>query len=530
MCRAPTSRFELAVIGCGAAAVCLLNGLLETDLPVGRLRLYDGSSGLWRGRAYQRDAPVLRLNSVPGDMSALGSDPEHFDRWLAARDTVNGQSANTFDPYSGARFVPRALYGDYLQYAAEDALTRLRAAGWDVELVPHHVKSVVQSAGKTELLTLDGRRQKADYVVLCVGRGSPSDEYALAGSPRFIADPYPVQQTLGEVEPEASVGVIGSGLTAMDVVLALRESKHRGPITFLSRGGVLPSVRQKPIQYKIRHFTSEGIQRAAGENGITLDTVVRLLRQELETAGEDISAVQMEIESLIGESPVQRLRRQLAEVDTESIALRVLQTAVPSTGPQVWPLLSSEEKLRLLRGSYRAILALCCPMPPATAAKVLDMIEREQLHLSDGIQEIRYNGSSYTAVTTHGTVSCDVVINAVNAPAHKIPPSAASLVDSLIGQGVASYSPAGGLEVDPRTSQLIGDDRPQGRFYALGDLTFGTFFFTFGIPAITDRARDICRDLAFHVSAATAPPPIHLDFSIALHNRNMGSTTLEELA
>lgn len=488
--------------------MCLLEALTRSKIPAGKIIAFDASPLLWRGRAYQHDAEVLRLNSTPDDMSVSSSDSGHFERWLAVRDVLGkGSSDDSVDQFSGARFVPRTVYGEYLESAAHHYLMLLIAQGWQIDLVRECVISAAPlSTGGALLRTQRGRRFRANHVVLCVGRGTPHDDYGLTDSPRFVADLYPVSRNLDMISSQDEVGIIGSGLTAVDAVLALRQRGHQAPIHLLSRQGVLPSVRQRPIRYQLRHFTPERFRQAADQGTVTLETVVRLLGEELAHAGEDMATVASEVASLSGQDPVTRLRRQLGDVNSPSRALRILQHAVPDTGPHVWPLLSDAQKLELLRRHHRSILALCCPMPPSSAAKLLSMIESGQLRIVSNIQQITATGSAgFTVTTSSGTLHPSVLINAVNTPANKIPALAAPLVDSLVTAGVAAHNPAGGLHVEPTTSRLSVEGRPSPGFYALGDLAFGTFFFTFGIPAIIKRAQEIVTALTGEMTASQDP-------------------------
>ncbi|MFG1953710.1 FAD/NAD(P)-binding protein [Micromonospora sp. NPDC048830] len=504
---------EIAVVGGGASAVCLLDTLAQLEEPAGGVTIFEPGPHLWRGRPYQWDTEVLRLNATPDDMSVRHGDPGHFERWLAARDLVVGVGADEtspLDPYSGTRFAPRTVYGEYLEHSARDSLMALIARGWRVNIVRERVVFAAPIAEGAVLRTDQGRQFQADYVVLCVGGGSPQDSYGLSGSPRFLPDPYPVSRTLHAFDPDAEVGIIGSGLTAVDVVLALVARGHRGPISLLSRTGLLPAVRQRPVAYELRHFTPERVRAAAQQSTVTLDTAIRMLGNELGAARQDLTTVAFEIAALSREQPVARLRRQFADVDSASTALRIMQAAVPDTGPELWSLLPEHQKAELLHLHYRTVLTLCCPMPAASAATLLSLIDSGQLRIVKGLQRIAVTKSTpatahdggFTITTDSGTLSADHLVNAVNPPAHKIPAAAAPLIDSLVAAGVAARNPLGGLHVERVTSRLTVDGTPHPRFYALGDLAFGSLFFTFGIPAMVNRAHEIGASLRDHMSVS----------------------------
>src|ERR1700735_769821 len=84
----------------------------------------------------------------------------------------------------------------------------------------------------------------ADGVVLATGNFDPAplqgvDAKAIAsGAYRHNAWRA---ETYAGLDPDAAVTVIGTGLTAVDVVLRLRELGHRGMITAASRHGVFPN-------------------------------------------------------------------------------------------------------------------------------------------------------------------------------------------------------------------------------------------------------------------------------------------------
>lgn len=302
---------EIGVVGGGASAVCLLDALAETDAAPGGVTVFEAAAHLWRGRPYQSDLPTVRVNIPPDGMSVRFGDKGHFRRWLIERDLAFGSEADFEDPFSGMRFVPRAVFGRYLEQSALEALVRLQERGWRVRVVREGVKSATPAYRRIVLGTDGGRQFTVDRAVLCVGRGAPEDFYSLSGSPGFISDPYPLARSLDSIDPSDEVGVIGSGLTGVDVVVSLAARGHRGGIRMLSRSGVLPLVRQKASPYTLQHFTPERFRAAAAEGRVmTLDDLVDVMRAEFEAAGEDLGSVAEEIAAFQDGDPVTSLRRR----------------------------------------------------------------------------------------------------------------------------------------------------------------------------------------------------------------------------
>ena len=500
---------EIAIIGAGAATVCLLDALAQTTTPANGLTIYERSAHLWRGRPYQQDSSAIRVNAPPEEMSVRAGDPDHFPRWLGTR-VGRGVVGTEPDPRSGARFVSRAVYGDYLEHAAQDAIAQLRARGWRVEIVNTAVTRARRARDRIQLRTADGARRTADYAVLCVGGDRPADEYGLETRSGFVRDPYPTTETLDDVGSDQRVAIIGSGLTAVDVVMALAARNHRGPITMVSRHGTLPAVRQPHVPYELKHFTPVRMRAWADQRRrVGLRELVDLMHAELVDAGEHPPDTFDEVLTVSTEDPLRRLRRHLDAVHAADRGLRILQRAVPDSGQDVWQVLSDGDRNQVMGVHLRTIMNLCCPMPPRNAAALLHLHDTGQLEVVPGLKSVEPGNRGGFALTADRDVDSDVAVNAVNAPAQRIPAGARSLVESLVRAGLAEHHPFGGLAIQRQTSRLTVGGQCDRRLFALGDITFGSLFFTFGIPVLVDRGVDIVHTLLadMHATIRTAPRP-----------------------
>ncbi len=210
-------RFDVAIIGAGASGTLTAVQAARAGLSVG---VIDAGARAARGLAYGTPYGAHLLNVPAGRMSAFPDDPEHFLRWLRGR---------MRDAHAGT-FAPRALYGDYLASLLMASEEVVRVGGSAVGLME----------GWTVHLQ-DGRTVGAQSVVLALGNLPPNDPLDLNGEapPEYIRDPWAPGASLG-LDHDAPVLLIGTGLTALDIAIALRHDGHRGPIYALSRHGRLP--------------------------------------------------------------------------------------------------------------------------------------------------------------------------------------------------------------------------------------------------------------------------------------------------
>ncbi len=482
---------ELAIIGAGAASVCLLDALAQSPGPSGSITIYERSAELWRGRPYQRDVAAIKVNAPPEEMSVRFGDNAHFRRWL---DEFGGNRGahDEADPWCGTRYTSRSLYGDYLVHCAESAIYRLRSRGWRVDVVLATVTGAYRVRGRVQICADAGQSRVVDYAVLGVGGGRPHDAYGLNGSPGFVADPYPMTRSLSGIAEHDHVAVLGTGLTAVDTVMALVANGHRGAITMLSRSGTLPAVRQPHVPHELGYFTPEYMRELVRRRRrVSLADLIVRMRAELVAAGVDPSATFDEVRTHQTEDPIRRLRRHLGAVRSRDMGTRILQHAVPSSGQDVWQALREGDRRLVIDGYFRTIMSLCCPMPPASAETLLRLVDSGQLNVRGGARTVERDGEGGFRHFADRDGAADIVINAVNSPADGIAEDTGPLVDALVAGGLAEPDPYGGLAIDRETSRCVVNSEPQNQLFALGDITFGSLFFTFGIPVLVDRSVDI---------------------------------------
>jgi hydroxyacylglutathione hydrolase len=216
----------IVIIGGGVSGALSANHLRRLFAHASII-IVDPHSATGLGLAYS--TPSLRhlLNVPAGKISALPDQPDHFLNWLRANYDQNA----TVDT-----FAPRAVFGQYIQ--------------WIVSETPEleHVRSSVigcrlQGSG-AKLNLSDGRAMKADLVVIATGNFAPARlrgiSEATVQNGAYCHDAWSpdTYNALNNTDP---VTLIGTGLTAVDVILRLRELGHRGVITAISRRGILPS-------------------------------------------------------------------------------------------------------------------------------------------------------------------------------------------------------------------------------------------------------------------------------------------------
>jgi uncharacterized NAD(P)/FAD-binding protein YdhS len=266
----------VAIVGGGFSGTATAINLLRHPgtCPL-RIHLIERGNEFCRGLAYARTAYPYLLNVPASRMSATVADPEEFLRY-----------ARTWDPQVQAEdFLPRALYGEYLQHLLQQAASRA-PAGTALQRMNAGVVDMSASASGASLELATGVRLYADAVVLALGSPLPKLPESIRCSvtaPLLRSDPW----NRGASQPprRGPLLVIGTGLSMADIIC---EALSRDPgieIHAISRHGLMPPSQ---TQFRPDALGNDGgrLAQAAGSTR-RLVAVVRELAAAADSNGGD---------------------------------------------------------------------------------------------------------------------------------------------------------------------------------------------------------------------------------------------------
>jgi uncharacterized NAD(P)/FAD-binding protein YdhS len=220
---------SIAIIGGGASGVLMAAHLLRSRDPGLDIVIIEKQTSLGRGLAYSTDLPDHVLNVRASHMSAFADDPEHFVRWLRARD-IRIDDPTTY-------FAPRRLYGEYLGQLLLAAPKGTGSYG-RLRIIDEECVEILQRDEYLELRLADGSSVVTQRCVLATGHDQKAGRRLSLLSPSGADD-------LLLPDPADRVLIIGTGLSMVDTCLSFIFNGHKGQIIAVSRRGLLPAVHSK---------------------------------------------------------------------------------------------------------------------------------------------------------------------------------------------------------------------------------------------------------------------------------------------
>jgi uncharacterized NAD(P)/FAD-binding protein YdhS len=426
----------IVIVGGGFCGTVLAANLLRRP-PQGptRLVLIERSGAVGRGVAYaDREFPYL-LNVPASRMSANSAAPNEFLEFVQRRIPGAG----------GEDFLPRALYGEYLQeflLAAQLSAPpniRLDVVNGDVINVRRLERHL-----PLQVALRDGRKLTADDVVLALGNPKPASlpvAEPVIDHPAYVADPWSSEMQFSRAE---SVLLIGTGLTAADVINAASADPQRTPtLHALSRHGLVPPQQ---TAFRPDAFKGDGnalvLAAATSLRGLTKS--VRLLAREAESVGGD---------------------------------WREAITFVRNMAPTIWQRLSEHDRVRFLRHLRAQWDAHRHRLPLQLIQRIEQLRKTQRLHVHAG-QLLRFadrDGRIEVAWRARGTRSertatFDRVVNCTG-PDYAVARSTEPLWRSLVQCGLCVPDPLGlGLRTGPRGAILDADGWPGPHLFYVGPM------------------------------------------------------------
>lgn len=441
--------YDVIVVGSGFSAIAVTINLLRS-LPDGMsIAVVGDDAGFGRGTAYRTEFHLHRLNVPAARMSVFCDEPDDFRQWLSS----NGRSADAQD------FASRGDYGLYLRDRFA-ALLRERRQNVRVDFIKAKAtQCVCRPDGGYAFHLTTGTQLDAASVVLCLGLGNADLPVSNRGAQdRIVENPWRLSW-LSDVESDEDICILGSGLTMIDQVLALRERGHRGRIDVLSRRG------QVPLPHAVGAHAPVAPQLPAGR---ALSALLHCLRKQVRE-GADWRAV------------MDGLRPQ-----TQAL----------------WQSLNEDQRSRFLRHALAWWNIHRHRLAPPVRQRFEKLLKDNVIRVHAGfLQAMDHDGERVRLVFRKRghqdmqTIMVDRVVNCTGMERAGLKHS--PLLLSMQQGGLLRPDPLGlGIVVDVMSQVCDGAGQAQEGLFAVGALTAGQFWEITAVPDIRVQARAVAEDIA----------------------------------
>ncbi|MFN6483293.1 MULTISPECIES: FAD/NAD(P)-binding protein [unclassified Nostoc] len=451
------STTTIALVGAGFSGSLVAAHLLKTANRPLLIKLIERSHDIGKGVAYSTDTISHLLNVSAGKMSAFPDDPSHLLRWL----NYNRSELGAFLPsdLNASSFIPRQIFGLYIQSILEEA-EATASSNVRLERVIDEVVAVEPQAKGAIVSLSSSRTFVADKIVLALGNAPsapPGSQPSEDNDTPYLRHAWSAE-ALAELEPDAPVLLIGTGLTMVDMVVSLHDRNHRGKIYAVSRRGLSPLPHQSTKPYPAF---------------LTPDTAPKTVRG--------------------------LLRRIRSEVQTAAVQGYNWRSVIDSLRPitqQLWQQLPRVEQKRLLRHVTPYWDVHRHRIAPKIGKIVQAMLDSGQLTITAGRIQGYQAAVDAVAVTVrqrqtqrNQVLQVSRVVNCTGVQAN-YQRSPQPLIANLRTQGLIRPNDIGlGLDTTPDGAVLDAQSKRSSLLYTLGTPRKGNLWETIAVPELREQAQ-----------------------------------------
>jgi uncharacterized NAD(P)/FAD-binding protein YdhS len=407
------------------------------------------------GIAYNTLSPVHLLNVPANKMSIDDEQPELFYNWLKRKH-------KSFQPED---FVSRGVYREFLQDYFENFIIR----NLNLKLENQTITSIELEDDNNLILTTKEGSFRAKNVILALGNRIVPEQRDNESNFNLLS-PWEENQLTDITQyftKESYIAVVGTGLSAVDVLLSLENLGYKGSYNLISRKGFLPNP----------HATNSTIN--SKKDFLNIFLTEYKLNNHLRKFRELVKEENLSYQTVIDE-----LRPHL---------------------PSIWKNYTLTDKNRFLR-HLRSWWDVHRHRIPASSHKQI-----EELRLSDRLQVIKgkfsyayinknLDNKKRYFIKLHGKRESlgpfDICFNCMGLWSD-ITKTDSPLINSLIANGLAAYDDLNlGFKTD-LDGKLIGNlEEKSSNIYTLGSLRRGELWESTAVKEIRQQAAIIAKKVA----------------------------------
>ena len=228
---------KIGIIGGGFSGTMTAVQLIEKATAPCEIIVINKTETFNKGIAYHPYSDKHLLNVIAQKMSAFPDKPSHFLDWVMSQKNFKEK-----DPKLVANsFLPRQLYGDYLQDIWEAATKLAATKQLKLTVIDGFVRGLEVSENAVSILLENELKLDVHYCVIATGNHNPRNpkikNMDFYKSPNYFQNPWAIE-SVTNARHDLPVLIIGNGLTMVDTVFGLLENGFKGEIYSISPNGL----------------------------------------------------------------------------------------------------------------------------------------------------------------------------------------------------------------------------------------------------------------------------------------------------
>lgn len=459
------SQLKIAIIGFGATGVSFYIQFLDTLMQHSlnqslEIFLISEPETFIGGRSFCAHNQKHLLNTAPSLMSCYARKTDHFVNWLYQRGIKQ-------------EFPNRLVFFKYLQ----EEYFLMKEKSKKLGLITHEIKKIakkikVDNNGHFSIILDDDTTINADKIIYTPGQPHVPNfsQNLLKNMIAFESHKNISFSTI--INSKGEIGILGSGLTAVDAIISASDCTDIKVIHAFSRKGVLPSINAMSTSASQVHFEGKYINQnniiSVLSNNYIIKKLNNLVLKELESFPSN--ELTQCLPFLNNQDAIGFYKALLPLAKDNYLPLYTLLSSTRSYLSNLWTSASLSQK-KQFESFYKYWAIFRHPMPYENGLKLYSLLESGKLKIHQ-LRNLNKNNETTSLVSPKKSYSFPMVIDATGF-GHNFRQSTSSFDQSLLNEGVVKDHILGGIELDKAS---LTTKFPN--FYAVGQILRGELYTT----------------------------------------------------
>ena len=474
---------SITIVGGGATGVVFFNQLVneckQNNSIFSKITIIDRHLNEG-GLAYSTKQSSHLLNMSISTMSAVASEDKHLHEWLINKGYYKDKNS----------YIARRCYLAYLNDLYDETLENAKNLNIEINIICGCATNIELINNIFSIEINNDDKIMSDYLILSIGTNF-SDPYNLDGMKGYIRNPY-VLENYDFLGDQDEISILGTNLSAVDLLFTLDDIDFNGEIKLISRNGLLPFAKADNFSNNNPEITLKKISDEIRSNkaNLTSDKLIDIFKNEILLAtGENILDYMPDTID-----PQKQLKISLKNAVSGKSEYQNIFQNVNDTIGDAWNYLSQSEKINFKK-KYGVIWNLLrSPIPLVNAQKLYCVLQKRNIVIHNEIKDIKYQNEICNVMKSDG--STFQTKNILNSTGLNFNFSKNPLINSMVENRLAIHHESGGIDIDFYNNRIKSLD---GTFlenaYGIGAISSGVHFVIHSVERSVKKCINAINDI-----------------------------------
>ncbi|MBP9742411.1 MAG: FAD/NAD(P)-binding protein [Burkholderiales bacterium] len=478
--------YDFSIIGGGAVGIITLGHIIDycniNKIFNINIAIFEKINPIGQGLPYNTSNRNLYLNVIPNIPTFKSFSSLSFLDWLLTHHNVNCFKKNVQEVS-----IYRHHYGEYLQYLLNNILHIANSININIDIIQKEVLDIdiQQNILLVKIFGLERKSIATNFAILTIGHIISPTFSNLANTQHYHTALEFLNVPIQQIKQYKKICVIGSRLTAIDMIVFLNNIGYSKKIYMTSRTCMLPAVRGTITEYTPQIITTIPLENF---KTMSANEIIHFILAEI---NQSLKIPLTQYNLFNNYNSIARLRQEIYLAKTTNRVWQAAITAIAKVAGELWMHISEDVKLELINTYHGVWLTYLGAFPIISAQLLYKLLKKQRLELIRGMILLSSKDNLFTITQNTGEIvtGIDCIIDATGF-CNDIRKFESTLIKNLLQKNIITPNKISGINVDYMTCRVQNSNSfYHEKIFALGDISRGVHLTTADLTQLNQHSK-----------------------------------------